>query len=404
MSFKMNHIRAVCGLGVLIILVSGTLARTQSETPGSLSLESLKTIHFTKARASDQGAALSYSDLSDVIAACRAYSRGLALLPNYHDPILTRGQTGIAVFKKVSPSVVLVVTGDIKNEQFSETGLGTGVIIDESGLVLTNWHVIAGSQAGAIFLKPEHGTDPEQNSAYWARLVAQDPQADLALIRFIKPPAGLTPVKFGEIAGIQVAEDIHIIGHPHGHLWSYSTGVVSQIRDNYDWKYSDGSAHLAKVLQMQTAINPGNSGGPVLDDAGNMLGLVAMGEEGQNLNYAIAIDVIKGFISRSFAARSRGSEAPSHEAKGDFYSAQTKEGLTITKAVYPDLVSYSIRDSKGTVLGLMAETSDGATLIGTKPNGFGGFEDWSYKLRNGKAFALKSAGTAPVLISAGAAD
>jgi hypothetical protein len=77
MSFKMSHISAFFGLGVLIILASGTLARTQSETPRLLSLESLKTIHFTKAGASDQAAALSYSDLSDVIAACRAYSRGL---------------------------------------------------------------------------------------------------------------------------------------------------------------------------------------------------------------------------------------------------------------------------------------------------------------------------------------
>jgi S1-C subfamily serine protease len=396
----MNHIRVFFGLGVLIILVSGTLARTQSEMPGLLSLESLKTMHFTKADAGDQAAAPSYSDVSDVIAACRAYSRGLALLPNYHDPILTRGQTGIAVFRKVSPSVVLVVTGDIKNDQFSETGLGTGVIIDQSGIVLTNWHVIAGSQAGAIFLKPENGTDPAQNSAYWARLIAQDPQADLALIRFIKPPAGLTPVKFGEIALIQVAEDIHIIGHPHGHLWSYSTGVVSQIRDNYDWKYSDGSAHLAKVLQMQTAINPGNSGGPVLDDAGNLLGLVAMGEEGQNLNYAIAIDVIKGFVSRSMAAKSRGIEAQNKSPKGDFYTGQTKDGASIAKAVYPDLVSYTIHDSKGAVVELIAETSDGATLTGTNPNAFGGFARWSFRLAGGKTVVVNSAGMAPELISA----
>ncbi len=399
MSFKMNHIGAFFGLGVLIILVSGTLARTQSEMPGSLSLESFKTMHFTKANAGDQAAALTYSDLFDVIAACRAYSRGLALLPNYHEPILTRGQKGIAVFKKVSASVVLVVTGDIKNDQFSETGLGTGVIIDQGGLVLTNWHVVAGAGAGAIFLKPENGTDPAQNSAYWARLVAQDPQADLALIRFIKPPAGLIPANLGDIAGIQIAEDIHIIGHPHGHLWSYSTGVVSQIRDNYDWKYSDGSQHLAKVLQMQTAINPGNSGGPVLDDNGNMLGLVAMAEEGQNLNYAIAIDVIRGFVSRSMAARSRGIEARNELPKGDFYTGQTKDGVLVAKVVYPDLVSYTIHNSKGSVVELIAETSDGATLTGTKPNAFGGFGQWSLRLANGETVVANSAGMAPELIS-----
>jgi len=365
----------------------------------SPSFEALKSIQFTRVDAGKQSAPISYSDLFDVIAACRAYSRGLALLPNYHEPILTRGQKGIAVFKKVSPSVVLVVTGDIKNDQFSETGLGTGVIIDQGGLVLTNWHVIAGAGAGAIFLKPENGTDPAQNSAYWARLVAQDPQADLALIRFIKPPAGLIPVNLGDIAGIQIAEDIHVIGHPHGHLWSYSTGVVSQIRDNYDWKYSDGSQHLAKVLQMQSAINPGNSGGPVLDDNGNMLGLVAMAEEGQNLNYAIAIDVIRGFVSRSMAARSRGIEARNELPKGDFYTGQTKDGVLVAKVVYPDLVSYTIHNSKGSVVELIAETSDGATLTGTKPNAFGGFGQWSLRLANGETVVANSAGMAPELIS-----
>jgi S1-C subfamily serine protease len=141
------------------------------------------------------------------------------------------------------------------------------------------------------------------------KLIGEDKQADLALLKIVKPPAGLVPVKLGEISSVQVAEDIHIIGHPHGQLWSYSSGVVSQIRDNYDWKYADGSEHLAKVLQMQTAINPGNSGGPVVDNNSSMLGLVAMSEEGQNLNYAVAIDVIKGFVNRAMTSQSRGPDS-----------------------------------------------------------------------------------------------
>lgn len=98
---------------------------------------------------------------------------------------------------------------------------------------------------------------------------------------------------------MQVAEDIHVIGHPEGNPWSYSTGVVSQIRDGYEWTYTDGSKHQAKVLQLQTAISPRNSGGPVLDDQGRLLGLIAMSQEGQNLDYAVAADVIQSFVSKA---------------------------------------------------------------------------------------------------------
>jgi len=61
-----------------------------------------------------------------------------------------------------------------------------------------------------------------------------------------------------------------------------------------------------KVLQLQTAINPGNSGGPVLDDQGKLLGLIAMSEAGQNLDYAVAADVIQSFILSSASVRTRG--------------------------------------------------------------------------------------------------
>ena len=244
-----------------------------------------------------------------------------------------------------------------------------------------------------------------RTALFGMRLIALNKQADLALLKIERPPTGLVPVKLGDISSVQVAEDIHIIGHPHGQLWSYSTGVVSQIRDNYDWKYSDGSEHLAKVLQMQTAINPGNSGGPVLDNNASMLGLVAMSEEGQNLNYAVAIDVIRAFVNRSMAtAPSRGFEANAHSPKGERYSGSTAGGLLITKTVYLEFVVYTVHDAKGVPIELMAETSDGALLTGLKPNAFGGFSEWSYKLPNGRTFAVKSDGTAPELITESAAN
>jgi S1-C subfamily serine protease len=401
MALRFGTLLSFSGLVLAALVVTGVGSRGQSTSGTAPTLASLKAVEYARQSDSVQSELVSYSELLDLINSCRAYSKGINLLPRFHEPILTRGETGIAVFRKVSPSVVLVVMANFKDDKVSETGLGTGAILDSSGYVLTNWHVVAAYQSGVIFLKPSSGTEPPENSAYGLKVIALNKQADLALLKIEKPPTGLPPVKLGDISLIQVAQDIHIIGHPHGQLWSYSTGVVSQIRDNYGWKYEDGSEHQAKVLQMQTAINPGNSGGPVLDNNGNMLGLVAMSEEGQNLDYAIAIDVIKDFVSRAMAVKSRGVETSAQNPQGAQYSGRTTVGQSVTKTVYAEFVAYTVRDGKGTPIELVGETSDGATLTGLRPNAFGGFADWSYKLPSGKTFVVKSGGTGAESIMAG---
>jgi S1-C subfamily serine protease len=399
MFLRMRYLLMSSGLAAVLSLACGINLRSQSGDSLRPSLQSLKSIGYTQQSSGAQDELVSYAELVSLINSCRAYSKGLSVLPQFHEPILTRGETGIAVFRKVSPSVVLVIMANFKNDKVSETMLGTGAILDSSGYVLTNWHVVSGYQSGIIFLKPANGTEPPENSAYGLRLIAVDKQADLALVKIEKPPVGLVGVKLGDIALVQVAQDIHIIGHPHGKLWSYSTGVVSQIRDNYDWKYEDGSEHSAKVLQMQTAINPGNSGGPVLDNNGNVLGLVAMSEDGQNLDYAIAIDVIKDFVTRSKAAGRRGPDAKAQSPGSTRSVGHTAGGLSVTKTAYPDFVVYTVRDGKGAPVEVVAELPDGAVLIGTKPNSFGGLGEWSYTM-GGKTFTVKSEGTDPELITA----
>ena len=389
-----------------LVIFAASDSRTESRSVGddARSLDTLKSLDYAKVENGKTGETVGYFELKNIILACEAYARGVTMLPRFHEPVLTRGDTGVSVFRQVSPSVVLVVTGNVKDDKVTDVGFGAGVIIEPSGYVLTNWHVITGYEAGVIFLKPATGATPEKNKAYVVTLVAQDEKADLALLKIVKPPAGLPTVQFGDISMIQVAEDVHIIGHPHGELWSYSTGVISQIRDNYDWKYSDGSKHLAKVLQLQTAINPGNSGGPVLDNTSKMLGLVSMSKEGQNLNYAVAIDVIKSFVARSMAVENQGSGVGSQGEKGEFYAGHTNSGLVVTKAVYSDCVSYTTRDPKGSVVAVLVHTASGAILTASEPNAFGGFRDWSYKLPDGGVVVVTSDGLMPELVSAGARE
>jgi S1-C subfamily serine protease len=288
----------------------------------------------------------------------------------------------------------------VKDEKLTDVAIGTGAIVASEGYVLTNWHVIAGQEVGIIFFKPAVGTEPADQSAYGAKLIAQDPVADLALLKIIKAPAGLIPLKLGEISDVQVAEDIHIIGHPHGLFWSYSTGVISQVRDNYKWTYDDGSKHSAKVLQMQTAINPGNSGGPVLNDNGNILGLVAMSEAGQNLDYAIAVDEIKAFIIRAANSATRGTKERTDPAIEERLAATTHTGLKVSKSVYTDMSVYYVRDAKDLLIGLIAEHTDGTTVSATKPNDFGGFGNWEVTLPSGKKIIATASGLLPDSIRA----
>lgn len=399
MSLRIRALAVLLSMGIVFPVAFRSKAGGQQAGVSNPSFQSVKQLDYSKVESGSQGDAVGYAELEELINACKAYSKGVDALPRFHEPILTRSDSGIAVFRRASPSVVMVLTANFKDDKITESGLGTGVIIDPAGYVLTNWHVINGFESGIVFLKPVYGTEPDRNSAYGIRLIAESEEADLALLKIVKPPAGLIPVKLGDISSVQVAEDIHVIGHPHGQLWSYSTGVVSQVRDNYGWEYSDGSKHFAKVLQLQTAINPGNSGGPVLDNNASMLGLIAMSQEGQNLDYAVAVDVIKGFVNNSLAARTRGTAPLSSTEQGTQYWASTKDGLSVVKTVYSNLAAYTVRDSKGGLIELFAETSEGAILTGKKPNAFGGFSEWTFKPLSGKTISAKSSGVGPDLVT-----
>jgi S1-C subfamily serine protease len=232
-----------------------------------------------------------------------AYAQGHKLVAKYRPPIRTRSATGITVYNAASPGVVFIFAGDVQGNDLTNVSLGSGVIIGSAGYVLTNWHVVGDHRYAGVVLKPSTPAEISKPRTYVGEIVSENSVVDLALIKLQNPPSNLRVIPLGDMSDVQIAETINIIGHPAGGVpWSYSTGVISQISKDREWSYEDGSKHEADVLQMQTAINPGNSGGPVLDDSGRLLGLVAMSREGaQNLDFAIAINVIRNFTSRAVA-------------------------------------------------------------------------------------------------------
>ena len=198
---------------------------------------------------------------------------------------------GTEVYRKFAASVVLISTEDT---------FGTGSIITNDGHILTNWHVIQGSDLASIIFKPPGFSSIASSESYLADVIASSKTNDLALLKLRHYSGSQNPISLEASENIEVASDVHAIGHPKGNFWTYTYGVISQIRPNFEWTGDGITNHTADVLQTQTPINPGNSGGPLLNDAGKMVGVNSFTDDGADgLNYAVAITTVKQFLDHA---------------------------------------------------------------------------------------------------------
>ena len=228
-------------------------------------------------------------DVSGLTRDVSARAAGAALAGLRPDTETVRGGAELAIYRKIAPSVVLVVT---------DKGLGSGSLISKDGQILTNYHVIAGFDAVSVILKPaKEGDKITPAQAITADVIKVDPSVDLALLKMrTAPPANLVPVAFGDFDKVKIGDDVNAIGHPEGETWTFTKGYVSQIRRGYKWTI-EGTEHTADVIQTQTPINPGNSGGPLLNSQGALIGVNSfIDTAGQNLSYAVGVNMVQAFI------------------------------------------------------------------------------------------------------------
>jgi len=206
----------------------------------------------------------------------------------------------VAVTKKIFPAVVRL---DVAQETYSQgkrtlqRGIGSGVIIDDQGHVLTNYHVAGRSVEIYVTL--------ENKERVPAKLIGDDHWTDLAIVQMDMLTIKTKKIPFshaelGESKTIVTGQDVMAIGTPFGLARTMTLGVVSNNertfypeRMNID-EYETGE--YANWIQMDTPINPGNSGGPLVDLTGKVVGINTRGG-GQNLNFAIPIDTAKQVIA-----------------------------------------------------------------------------------------------------------
>lgn len=172
------------------------------------------------------------------------------------------------VAAKALPSVVSI---QAMNESTGEGGMGSGVILDEDGNVLTNYHVIEGSDTLLVSL--------DDGTSYEAEVVGTDASSDLAVIQLQDiEDAQTTPIEVADSDDVVVGEWAMTVGSPFGNEQSVSTGIVSALYRSTALPNDYGTAVYANMIQTDAAINPGNSGGALVNDEGELIGICSVFE------------------------------------------------------------------------------------------------------------------------------
>ena len=162
-------------------------------------------------------------------------------------------------------------------------GQGSGVIIDPRGYILTNNHVVAGSQQLLVHLN--------DGREVTGRLVGADPRFDIALVQV--PITGLKPVRMGDSTKIRVGQWAIAIGSPFGLEKTMTVGIISATG-----RRGLGKGTYGDFIQTDASINPGNSGGPLLDINGQVVGINSMiSAQGQGIGFAIPINIARQIIA-----------------------------------------------------------------------------------------------------------
>src|SRR5664280_749761 len=172
--------------------------------------------------------------------------------------------TSELVYQAIRPSLVLVETQLPTGTGKAGEGIGTGVVIDQAGDILTCLHVVAG--ADAIQLTFADGTKST------AQVTVRQPQHDIAVLRAATPPSVIVPATLGNPNAIRVGSDAFVVGNPFGLYGSMSSGVVSGLGRSF--QVPNSSQVLQNLIQVDAAVNPGNSGGPLLNRDGQVIGIV----------------------------------------------------------------------------------------------------------------------------------
>src|SRR5213080_3129603 len=232
----------------------------------------------------------------------------------------------VSAVERVAPSVVNIeVQQRGKNQPRDIAGNGSGFVITPDGFILTNSHVV--HAATRIVVNLSGGRD------YPAQLIGDDPETDLAVIRI--DAAQLIHVRLADSENLRVGQLAIAIGNPFGFQASVTAGVISALGRSM---YSQSGRLIDNIIQTDAALNPGNSGGPLVNSAGEVIGVnTAMIRPAQGICFAIASNTARfvggwlikdGKIRRSYVGVA-GQNVPIHRRVVRFYNLPLETGVLV---------------------------------------------------------------------------
>jgi serine protease Do len=233
---------------------------------------------------------------------------------------------------QVRPGVVSVIETGVSMDYFMRpvqtSGEGTGIVVDDEGHILSNYHVISGAESVSVYAE-----DGRERSA---RVIFGDPATDIAILE-VEDTAGLTPLALGESGLMEVGDPVIAVGNALGldeTSPTVSVGIVSALGRTIE----TDQAVLEDLIQTDAAINSGNSGGPLLNAAGEVIGInTAIASGAENIGFSISIDSVEEEIRQALS----GMGVPfvgvttlaNREDLADRYRLATSEGLIVTSVL-----------------------------------------------------------------------
>jgi S1-C subfamily serine protease len=259
------------------------------------------------------------------------------------------------IFRKASPAVVFVTNKALRRSFFSldiqeiPRGSGTGFVWDDSGLIVTNFHVIAGAHSLTVTL--------QDRSEYEAEVIGVAPEKDLAVLRIENPPKELVTLPLGDSTELSVGRKVLAIGNPFGLDTTLTTGIVSALGREIK---SPSNRKIRGVIQTDAAINPGNSGGPLLNSLGQLVGvntaIYSPSGASAGIGFAIPVNTVRDVVPQLISYGRILRPIIGLELASDRWIARYRiKGLPVVQ-VYPGLpadqagVSGAWRNSRGEIV------------------------------------------------------
>jgi len=251
-------------------------------------------------------------------------------------------KNNIDIYQHYSPGVVNITTTTLAYDFFlrpipMESGTGSGAVIDTNGHIVTNHHVIADGSRLEVTLWDK--------SKYPAKVVGDDPNHDLAVIKIDAPRDKLKPIPLGTSKGLLVGQKVLAIGNPYGLQRTMTAGIVSSLGRSIQ---TENETIIDDVIQTDAPINPGNSGGPLMNSAGQIIGIntaiySTSGGGSIGIGFAIPVDTVHqitddliklGYVPRPFLGIVNPIPLADYPFIAEALRLNTDHGMMVTR-LYP---------------------------------------------------------------------